>query len=402
MRLSDYFHFSVPVFSRHKSRTLLIISAISIGVTAVILLTSMSEGVRRFIENEFSALGSQLLIVLPGKTETQGGAPPIYGTTPRDLTIDDAQALQRIANVEAIAPVIAGTAMIKYQHLAREVITIGSSNAIFPIRNLHLSHGRNFSSDRLDEARTEIIIGQKLKRELFGNQRAIGQWIHIDDYRFRVIGVLEERGESLGLDFRDMAIIPVRSAEMVFDSPALFRILIQLKHMSEESATKQSIRTIIANRHEGEDDISFISQDAMLSAFDAILSMVTLIIGLIASISLVVAGVLIMNVTFISVVQRQKEIGLLKALGASARQVKFLFVSEAMMLSLVGALMGAILAALCINVSAWIWPYFPVAFSWIAFLLAVFIAISFSLLFSWHPASRAAAYDPVKAMRGMF
>ncbi|WP_144392355.1 ABC transporter permease [Pleionea sediminis] len=400
MRLVDYWEFSVPVFKRHIPRTLLLTLAIAIGVCSVILLTSLGEGARRFIEQEFSSLGADLLIILPGKKETQGGAPPIYGTTTRDLTLEDVQAIEHISTIDKIAPIIAGTALITFQNRSREVITMGSTPAIFPIRDLTLGEGRALPENSSTQHVPVIVLGSKIKKELFGNQSAVGEWVRAGDYRFRVIGVLEERGESLGLDLRDMAIIPVRSAEMLFNSPALFRVIIQLSQSNSEAYTEQRIRKIIAERHEGKDDISFVSQDSILSAFNSIMLTVTAVVGAIAAISLVVAGVLIMNVTYISVAQRRHEIGLLKALGATGLQVKRIFIGEALLLTTAGSVIGMLLAFSGIEFVRWYWPDFPIAATWWAVISAIVTAFIMGALFSWLPAAKASKLDPILAMRG--
>lgn len=400
MLLADYWQYSLPVFIRHKSRTLLLMIAVAIGVCSVIILTSLGEGARLFIEKEFSSLGSELLIILPGKKETQGGAPPIYGTTPRDLTLDDMNAVRHINTIKKIAPIIAGTTLIAYQNRSREVITIGSTPDLFPVRNLLIGKGKPLPAAAYQSHTPVIVIGSKLKQKLFGNSSAINQWLRVGEYRFRVIGELAERGESLGLDLRDTAIIPIRSAEMVFDSPALFRVLIQLRHSDSEAYTEQRIRKIIAERHEGEDDITFISQDAMLSAFDSILLTVTAVVGAIAGISLIVAGVLIMNVTFISVAQREGEIGLLKAIGATGKQVQRIFVGEAVLLTSAGSVCGLLVALALIQLARWYWPDFPMTPSWWALSLALITALSVGILFSWIPASKASRLDPILALRG--
>ncbi|MEE4246518.1 MAG: ABC transporter permease, partial [Kangiellaceae bacterium] len=397
MRLIDTIDYSVPVFARHKSRTLLLMLAVAIGVCSVVLLTSLGEGARRFIENEFSSMGSELLILLPGKKETSGGSPPIYGTTPRDLTLDDVKALETISSIERIAPIIAGTSLVGYANRSREVITMGSTADIFPIRNLTIDHGKQLPANSMDRHTPVIVLGSKLKQELFGQKNAIGEWLRVDDYRFRVIGVLRERGESLGYDLRDMALIPVRSAEMLFNSPAIFRALVQLKHAKSEQYTELRIRKIIASRHDGEDDVSFISQDSLLSALDDILTMVTAVIGAIASISLIVAGVLIMNVTFISVTQRRSEIGLLKALGGTAQQVLHIFVGEALLLTFAGTIAGLLLAFITIESAGLYWPNFPIAASWWALIAAIITAMLIGFLFSYFPAKRAAKLDPILA-----
>ena len=400
MTLFDQLRFNSLVLTRQRWRTLLLLLTISLGVASVVVLTSVGEGARRYVSGEFSALGNQILIVLPGKTETSGGAPPLYGTSPRDLTLEDANALAQISTIRRIAPIIAGTARVSQGGVAREVITLGTTPDFFPIRNLDIGLGKPLPASAVDTASASVVLGAKLKQELFGNRNPLNLWLRIGDRRYRVIGVLEERGESLGLDMRDMAIIPIRSAEQLFNSPGLFRILLELKQIDQLDTAKQQILERIRLRHEGEDDVTLISQDSMLSAFDRVLSLLTTSVAGIASISLLVAGILIMNISLISVSQRQREIGLLKALGAPAALVRSLFITEALMLTGCGALLGIGFGELCIATAHQLLPNFPFFAPLWAELAAALIAVGTGLLFAWWPASRAAGLDPVLAMRG--
>ncbi|MEH6626365.1 MAG: ABC transporter permease [Motiliproteus sp.] len=400
MKLQDRLLFNWQVLNRHPLRTSLLLLTIALGVASVIMLTSLGEGARRYVDREFSALGNQLLVILPGKTETTGAAPPIYGTSPRDLTLEDAQTLSTISSVSKIAPIIAGTARVEYHSFAREVITIGSNADFFPIRNISVALGRKLPEDAGEKASPVCVLGARLKQELFGNSNPLNQWLRIGDRRYRVIGVLKERGESLGLDLRDMVVIPVRSAEMLFDSPGLFRILVELDHPDSLEYTKAKIRTLISRRHEGEDDITLISQDSMVSTFNQVLTSLTAAVGGVAAISLLVAGILIMNISLISVSQRRLEIGLLKAMGASAADVRWLFLGESLMLTASGALLGVIAGETIIAVALRLIPNFPFAVPLWAELAAVLTALISGLVFSWLPASRAAQLDPVEALRG--
>ena len=401
MRLVDQIHFNTLVFQRYGVRTFLLLLAVGIGVASVILLTSLGEGARRYVDQEFSSLGNRLLIVLPGRKETTGGAPPIYGTAPRDLTLEDANALLRIPGVNEVAPIIAGTTTVARESRSREVITIGSTAGFFVVRNLNVGKGKILPPRADSEALAVCVLGVKLQRELFGSGSAIGQWVRVGDRRMRVIGILEERGESLGLDLRDMIIIPVRTAEQLFNSPGLFRIILDLNDNTSIVDTERRIRTIIRQRHEGEDDITLISQDAMLAAFGNILTTLTLAIGAISAISLLVAGILIMNISLISVSQRREEIGLLKAIGASSRQVRQLFMGESLLLISFGSITGIAFAFGSIFVASVLWPNFPLTPPVWAVPAAVGIALLAGLLFSIYPANRAAKLDPVLAMRGL-
>ncbi len=400
MLLRDQLRFNSQLFLRHRVRTGLLLLAVGLGVASVILLTSLGEGARRYVDREFSALGNQLLIILPGRKETTGGAPPIYGTAPRDLTLEDALALERIPAIREVAPVIAGTASVALSSRSREVIVLGTTAAIFQVRKMNVAQGEILPARARSEAMAVCVLGSKLKKELFGNRRAIGEWVRVGDRRMRVIGVLEERGESLGLDLRDMIIVPVRTAEQMFNTPGLFRVLMELDGNADFDKVEDRVRAVIRERHEGDDDITLISQDSMLAAFNNILTTLTLAIAAIAAISLLVAGILIMNISLISVSQRRREIGLLKALGGSSRQVRQLFLGESLLLVSLGSVAGIVVAWVVVNVLARLWPVFPLAPPWWSIPAAVGTALLSGLIFSLIPARRAAALDPVLAMRG--
>ncbi|MBA6327263.1 ABC transporter permease [Colwellia sp. MB02u-6] len=400
MNLADHWLFSYQALARHRLRSTMVLLAIGMGVSSVLLLTSIGEGARLYIEQEFSALGSKMLIVLPGKKETTGSAPPLYGTSPRDLTIEDAQALKKIPSISHVAPIIAGTASVSNQSLSRDIIILGTNRDMFTVRNLTVKQGRMLPENSETRATPVCILGAKLAKELFKKSSPMGQWLRIGEYKYRVIGLLKARGESLGLDLQDMAIIPVRSAQVLFDSPALFRILLQLKQTDFEINTRVNINKIIAQRHDGEADITIISQDAMLSAFNKIIVAVTASIGAIAAISLIVAGILIMNVSYISVSQRREEIGLLKSLGASAREVRQIFIISSLVITSFGSLAGLILSYSLVFIIQTNFPKIPLAIPWWSTIAAIFMSFIVALLFSWLPANKAAAVDPILALRG--
>ena len=173
MRLSDQFRFNLQLFVRHRVRTILLLLAVGAGVASVILLTSLGEGARRYIDSEFSSLGNSLLVILPWKKETTGGTPPIYGANPRDLTLEDAYALEKLPGVSYVAPIIAGTSAVSRDALSREIIVIGTTSAYFQIRELEVSQGSKFPARVRDEAMPVCILGAKVRRELFGAKQAI-------------------------------------------------------------------------------------------------------------------------------------------------------------------------------------------------------------------------------------
>ena len=374
------------------------ILAMAIGVASVILLTALGEGARRFVTNEFTSLGTYLLIVLPGRSETTGGPPPLLGQTPRDLTLEDALSLTRSSAIRRMAPITVGSAPVSWKHRDREVSILGSTADLFEIRHLSMAQGRFIPAGDPTRGLAVCVMGYKLKKELFGNQSPLGEWVRVGDRRFRVIGVLAKKGQSLGLDMGDVVVVPVVSAQALFNTSALFRILVQANGRDAIPKAKKAILSTIRQRHEGEDDVTVITQDALLSTFDRILVAMTLSVAGIAAISLSVAGILIMNVMLIAVSQRTTEIGLLKALGARSAHILGLFLAESAILSLTGAGFGLILAFLGNWGLARAFPRFPITAPIWALGAAVLVALLTGLLFGVLPARRAAKLDPVQAL----
>lgn len=400
MRLDDDLRFGVHSLTAHRARAWLTLLAMALGTSAVILLSALGEGARRYVLQEFNQLGTHLLIVLPGRSETTGGPPPLLGETPRDLTLADAHAIGRSRLVQRFAPIVVGSAPASFGSLSREVTILGSTSDFLDVRQLKLSRGRFLPPGDPERERPVAVLGGTLSGELFGRQPALGRWMRIGDRRFRVIGILESGGESLGMDLGDLAIIPVASAQSLFDSPALFRILVQAPSRAALPEAKEEIRSIVQGRHEGEDDVTVITQDTLLGAFDRILNALTLAVAGIAAVSLMVAGVLIMNVMLVAVSQRTAEVGLLKALGASERQILALFLTEALLLAGAGTAAGLVIAF------SGVWLFnnqveaFALAVPLWAPVAAVTVSLFAGLVFGLLPALRAARLDPVVALSG--
>ncbi|MCX7092492.1 MAG: ABC transporter permease [Methylobacter sp.] len=398
MLIIDALTQSLAAISTQRLRATLIILAMSIGIASVSVLTALGESARRYVVNEFEALGTHLVIVLPGRTETTGGAPPIFGETPRDLTLDDAEALFRSHHIAAIAPLTIGSAPASSQGLERETNIVGSTAALRRVRRLTVAQGRFLPQAEVNKTMSVCVIGQTIREQLFANQPALGQWLRINDRRFRVIGVLASEGQSVGIDFDEIVIIPVASAQALFDTHSLFRVLVEAKSKPDMYKAVDEIKSIIKARHEGEDDVTLITQDSVVSTFDKILTALTLTVAGIAGISLAVAGVLVMNVMLVSVTQRSAEVGLLKALGATKRQLLWLFLTEAAMLSLAGAVLGVMLGYITLGVLQVLYPDFPLQLPAWALLAALTVSLFTGLLFGVLPARKAAALDPVKAL----
>jgi putative ABC transport system permease protein len=222
--------------------------------------------------------------------------------------------------------------------------------------------------------------------------------VRIGDRRFRVIGILASEGRSIGLDVQELAIIPAASAQALFNTPNVFRILVEAKTRESIPAVIDHVEQTIAERHQGERDVTVITQDAVLATFDRILGALTMTVGGIAAISLVVAGILIMNIMLVSVSQRTSEIGLLKALGSPKRQITVLFLTEAFLLSSIGALIGVAFGQVASWLIGRVYPALPLGAPLWALISSVVVAIGTGLLFAALPARRAARLDPVEAL----
>ena len=401
MRLLDIAQFAAGSLRGSRSRTLLMILAMSIGVASVVILTGLGEGARRYVINQFSSLGTNLVIVFPGRTETAGIGPGmLLGQIPRELTLDDAAALLRSPAIKRIAPLTIGTSQISKDALNREVVVLGSTAELLEVRHMTLGQGQFLPAGDMHSSVSVCVLGARIRRELFGNASGIGAWVRLGDRRFRVIGSLSSQGESMGFNTDEIVIIPVASAHMLFNTSGLFRVLVEARSRDAIEPAKRAAEQILTERHNGERDVTVVTQDAVLATFDRILRALTLAVGGIAAISLAVAGVLIMNVMLIAVSQRVREIGLLKALGAPAAQIRRLFFAEALLLSVIGSVFGLILGEIGILVIGKIYPSLPVVAPWWAVLAAIGTSLTTGILFSVWPARRAARLDPVRALAG--
>jgi putative ABC transport system permease protein len=399
MRPADLFDFAWQVVRGSPGRALLTLLAMGIGVAAVVLVTSLGEGARLYVANQFGSLGTNLIIVLPGRSETAGAMPGVLiGKTSRDLTLEDALALKSSHAVRRLAPLIIGAGDIRVGARNREVPVLGTTAEMLDIRHMETASGRFLPEGDWRHSQPVCVIGSLVASELFGTRSALGEWVRIGDRRFRVIGILAKQGESLGTNTDEIVIVPLAAAQALFNTESLFRILVEAKTREQILLAKADVEEIIRLRHEGERDVTVITQDAVLATFDRILSALTLAVGSLAAISLAVAGILIMNVMLIAVTQRRREIGLLKALGATGQQIRLAFFTEAALLALGGAACGLAVGELGRYLAVQMYPAIPFQAPWWALLAAPATALVTAVLFTVAPARRAAMLDPVQAL----
>jgi putative ABC transport system permease protein len=396
MRYGDLFRYAAGGLKGHRLRTFLSLLGVAIGVASVTLLTSLGEGARIYVTGEFASLGANLLIFVPGKTETTGLA-PLVSTAPHDLTPEDAEALlQRVPAIERVAPLVVGTAVAGFGERQREVTLVGCTRELLEIRQLRMSIGRFLPAD--DPNATVCALGAKVSQALFPDENPLGQTVRVGDWRFRVIGVIAPRGESIGMDLDQVVEIPVETALRVFNRAGVWRILADVRnHADLEAAGKAGLR-VLRERHGGEEDVTLLTQDAVLSTFGKILAALTAALVGIAAVSLGVAGLGIMNVMLVSVSERTHEIGLLKAVGVTSSQVVAVFLVESAILSTAGGCAGLGLGFAAAQLLQGLYPEFPIRAPLWSIFAALGVSCSAGLVFGILPARNAVRLDPVQAL----
>lgn len=399
MRARDAIAFALASLAFSRVRTLLMLLAMSIGVAAVVVLTAIGNGARHYVVDQFSSLGTNLVIVVPGRAETAGGAATtLVGETPRDLTLDDARSLLRGDALRRMAPFNLGEIAVSYRGRERQAPLLGSTAALLPIHHLEMARGSFLPEEDMEIARPVCVLGATISRELFGRQNPLGEMVRLGGFRCRVIGVLASQGRSLGHDTEELVVVPVAFAQMLLNTEGLFRILVEAREPESIPRLKAFILDTIARRHYGEEDITIVTQDSVLATFERILGALTLSVAGIAAISLIVAGILIMNVMLMAVAQRTGEIGLCKAIGASRRQIMVLLVTEALLLSAVGGLLGLAIGLAGSRLARSLYPELSAGPPSWAMVTALGTALATGLIFSLLPARRAARLDPIQAL----
>jgi putative ABC transport system permease protein len=399
MRRRDLVWLAFETLTLHRLRTGLTLAAIAIGVMAVLMLTSLGDAAKAYVVREFAGVGSNLVIVIPGRVETTGF--PAAGGATRDLTLEDAAAIERqSAVVRREAPMSIGSGPIEYGGRSRDVRVLGSTSDFLEVRKLELATGEFLPAGDPRVGDRVVVLGQKVAREIFQGESPLGKLVRIGDWRLRVIGVLAPKGISIGIDYDDLVIVPVAVGLKMFDQTSLFRVLAECVSPEAVPIGQREVKSILIERHRGEEDFTLMTQDAMLKTFGAVIDALTAGLAGIAAISLAVAGIGIMNVMLVSVSERTSEVGLLKALGARRRQILDVFLAEALMLSSGGALIGIVAGMIAIAIAAAVWTFIPLRPNpgWIALVmvLAVGAGVSFGLM----PARRAARLHAADALRG--
>ena len=398
MLLTDAIHLALRAVTAQRLRSFLTLLGIAVGIASVILLTSIGEGIHRFVLAEFTQFGTNIASISPGKVKTSGPAPTGIPSSVRPLTLDDARALRALPHVTGMTATVWGNTEVGGNGRLRRTTVNGVGADMLKVYSIKVKTGQFLPDEALENARAFVVLGSKLKSELFGSANPLGARVRVGNLQFRVIGVLEAKGQFLGVDLDDAAYIPTARALELYNREGMMKIDLAYEEGVSASAIVSAVKSTLTARH-GREDFTITTQEDMLRTLSNILDILTMAVGALGSISLLVGGVGIATIMTIAVSERTGEIGLLVALGAPRRTILGLFLGEAVTLSAIGGIMGLLLGFGLAQIIHFAVPALPVHTPIAFVLLAEGIAIAIGLLAGVLPARSAAQLDPVDALR---
>ena len=364
----------------------------------MILLTSIGEGTRQYVLNQFSQFGTNIMAINPGRTQTTG-IPGALGATIRKLTLEDAEAIRRLPQVESLVPVIAGTARVEGNGRARNVLIAGTNAEVPAVFTIGVRQGSFLPPGDPRTGATVTVLAPKLKRELFGDANALGEYVRIGGRRFQVIGVMEPKGQILGFDLDDRAYIPIAQATTLFNRDAIQEIDVRFRLSADPRDVAAAVERMLVDRHRGEEDFTVTTQAEMLDVFGKVLNIVSVAVGGVAGISLVVGAIGILTMMWIGVNERISEIGLAMSIGATRGQILTIFLAEASLLSTMGGWPGWLWGSGSARLGQILLPGLPVVTPIPYVVAALVVSFVVGLVSGVMPARRAANLDPIEALR---
>ena len=397
MHIQDFVQLTINAVRSQRMRSFLTALGIAVGIGSVVLLTSLGEGLHRFMLAEFTQFGTNLIGINPGRVTTHGVSGALISNV-RPLSIEDGQALKKIPQVIDVVSVVQGNAAVKVGKKQRRTTVYGIDSAAPEVFKLQMASGRFLPDDPPRAARSFAVLGSKVREELFGSSQVLGKRIRIGSERFRIIGSMESKGQMLGFDLDDAVWIPTAKALAMFNRESLMEIDVLYKEGSSADEVSDQIKKVLIARH-GSEDFTITTQEKMLEVLGSILNILTLAVGGLGGISLLVGGVGILTIMTIAVNERTNEIGLLRALGSEQKQILGLFLGEAVVLASIGGMAGLVLGVGGALLLGFLVPALPTHTSWTYLLAAELLAAAIGLLAGVLPARRAAALNPVDALR---
>ena len=397
MIAGDVIQFTQRAVVYNRLRSALTALGIAIGVAAVVMLTSMGEGLHQYMASEFSQFGTNNIRVAPGKPETLGLGAGMLNTL-RPLTIEDAVALGRLPEVIAAVPNRVGTSELEANDRVRLSMVIGTGSPMAEVFSLDLAEGAFLPADDPLSPRALAVIGDTIWKELYGRENALGDRIRIGGSRFRVVGVLAPKGDMLGINIDESIMIPTARALELYNANGVMDISVRYAETASAEEVVAGIRRLLIARH-GVEDFNIATQQQMMEILGSVLDVLTVAVAALGSISLFVGGVGIFTIMTIAVRERTQEIGLLRAIGSSRCQIRNLFLSESVVLASMGAFMGLLLGGSVVLLLSIAMPSVPVRLSVPYIVAAGLVSVLIGLLAGVAPASHAARLDPLEALR---
>ena len=397
MLATDTVHFATSAVTANRLRSTLTALGIAVGIAAVVLLTSIGTGVQRFVLAEFTQFGTNLIAVVPGKTETFGVSTAAIGNV-RPLTLDDAAALARVESVVAVVPVLQGNAEVKGGGRSRRTMVLGVGPEVPDVWRMNVSTGRFLPRDDERSPRPYAVLGSKVREQLFGDRSPLGQRLRVGGDRYRIVGVMESKGQFLGFDLDDAVYVPAAKALELFDRESLMEIDLLYRPGAAVKTVEDAVRRMMMARH-GREDFTIITQQRMLDVLGSVLNVLTFAVAALGGISLFVGGVGILTIMTIAVAERTGEIGVLRAIGATRGHILRLFLFESLLLAAVGGAAGLVLGFGLAAFLGLAVPALPVQPSIGYVLLAEVLALVIGLTAGIAPARHAAAMQPLDALR---
>lgn len=397
MKLADSFYYSWRALTAHKQRTALSAGGIAVGIAAIILLTSIGEGIHQFVISEFTQFGTHIINITPGKTQTHGASVGSIGTT-RPLTLDDVESLRDVPNARFVNGGVAGNAEIRYGNRSRRVMVYGEGSDFSRAFSMRVAVGNFLPPDSTASARPFAVLGSKARQELFGAENPLGAVIQVGGYRFRVIGVMASKGQILGFDLDDTVFIPTARALELFNREGVMEAHVVYRPDAKVDTVVENIKRILLARH-GREDFTVTPQQQMLSTLSTVLDVLTFAVAALGGISLLVGAVGIITLMHISVHERVAEIGLLKALGATKNRIRSLFLIESAGLSFLGGIVGLASGGAIAWLLQTMVPALPIQVPWNYVIGALIASMLIGLAAGVMPAWMAARMDPVESLR---